>query len=307
MIFIKNLIEKLSKSKPVIFFDQLLFRIQDDAVLASGTQLAYFLILSMFPFIIVFLNILSYTSLVREDVLGGLIMYLPFETQKLITGFVSEISTSSSQSLLSIAAFLGLWTASSGLTAVIRSINRAYDYKESRSFIKLKLLSLVFTVALLILLTLVFLTLVFGEVLGNKLFSLLGLGNIFVYLWAYLRIIIPLVYMVLIFAMLYKFSPCTSKINEIPLGTTLPGAIFTSLGWMLISIIFSYYVNNFGRYAVTYGSLVGIILLLIWLYISSVIIILGGEINATIEHFKIHGFKLFKEKSIIATKLHDRM
>lgn len=303
MIFIKNIIRKLSKYKPVVFFDQLIFRIQDDAVLASGTQLAYFLVLSMFPFIIVFLNILSYTPLVRDDVLGGMIMYLPLETQKLIEGFVSEISISSSQGLLSIAAFLGIWTASSGLTAVIKGINRAYDYKESRSYIRLKLMSLVFTVALLILLTLVFLTLVFGEVLGNKLFSLLGLGNVFIYLWAYLRIIIPLVYMVLIFAMLYKFSPCTSKINEIPLGATLPGAIFASLGWMLISIFFSYYVNNFGRYAVTYGSLVGIVLLLIWLYISSIIIILGGEINATIEHFKIHGFILYKDKSIIARRL----
>lgn len=271
--------------------------------MASGTQLAYFLILSMFPFIIVFLNLLTYTPLVREDVLGGMIMYLPLETQKLIEGFVSEISISSSQGLLSIAAFLGIWTASSGLKSVIKAINRAYDYKESRSFIRLKLLSLVFTIALLVLLTLVFMTLVFGELVGNKLFSLLGLGNVFIYLWAYLRIIIPLVYMVLIFGLLYKFSPCTSKINEIPLSTTLPGAIFTSLGWMLISIFFSYYVNNFGRYAITYGSLVGIILLLIWLYISSVIIILGGEINATIEHFKVYGFRIHKDKSIMAKRL----
>ena len=303
MIFIKNRLIKLSKLKPVIFLDQLLFRIKDDAVLASGTQLAYFLILSMFPFIIVFLNLLSYTPLVREDVLGGMIMYLPLETQNLIEGFVSEISISSSQGLLSIAAFLGLWTASSGLSAVIKAINRAYDYEESRSFIKLKLISLIFTLALLILLTLVFLTLVFGEVLGNKLFSLFGLTDIFRYLWAYLRIIIPLVYMVLIFALLYKFSPCVSKIKEIPFVRTLPGAIFASLGWMLISIFFSYYVNNFGRYAITYGSLVGIILLLIWLYISSIIIILGGEINATINHFKTYGYRLHNDKSIISKRL----
>ena len=304
-MFIKNLIAKLSKFKPIIFLDQLVFRIQDDAVFASGTQLAYFLVLSIFPFIIVFLNVLSYTSLVREDVLSGLIMYLPLETQKLIESFVSEIAISSGQGLLSIAAILGLWTASSGIKAVIKAINRAHDYEESRSFVRLKLISFLFTIALLILLILVFLTLVFGEVLGNKLFSLFGRTDLFIQLWAYLRIIIPLVYMVLIFALLYKFSPCTSRINEISLSATLPGAIFTSLGWMLISIFFSYYVNNFGRYAVTYGSLVGIILLLIWLYISSVIIILGGEINATIEYFKTHGFKMHRDKSIIARKLHD--
>lgn len=300
MIFIKKSLERISKLKPVIFLDQLAFRVQNDGVFASGTQLAYFLVLSIFPFIIVFLNVLSYTSLVREDVLGGLIIYLPFETQKLIKGFVSEITISSGQGLLSIAAILGLWTASSGLKAVIKAINRAYDYDENRSYIKLKLISFVFTIALLILLVLVFLTLVFGEVLGNKLFSLFDKVDLFVQLWAYFRIIIPLVYMVLIFALLYKFSPCTSKINEIPLSSTLPGAIFTSLGWMLISIFFSYYVNNFGRYAVTYGSLVGIILLLVWLYISSIIIILGGEINATIEYFNSYGYKIDKSKSVIS-------
>lgn len=306
MISIKSYLEKLSKSKLIIFFDQLFFRIQDDAVFASGTQLTYFLILSVFPFIIVFLNVLSYTSLVREDVLNNLILYLPLETQKLIQGFVSEIAVSSSQSLLSVAAILGLWTASSGLKAVIKAINRAYDYEESRSFIRLKLISFIFTIALLILLTLVFLTLVFGEVLGNKLFSSFGRADLFIQLWAYMRIIIPLVYMVLIFALLYKFSPCTSKINEIPFSTTLPGAIFTSLGWMLISIFFSYYVNNFGRYAITYGSLVGIVLLLIWLYISSIIIILGGEINATIEHFKINGYKIHRDKSLLV-RLENRL
>jgi len=278
----------------------LIYRIQEDGVMATGTQLAYFLILSLFPFIIVFLNILSYTSLVREDILGEMIYYLPLETQKIISSFASEIAATSSQGLLSIAAILGLWTASSGLTPVIRAINRAYDYEETRSFIKLKLMSILFTIALLVLVTLVFLTLVFGELLGNKLFSILGRADAFRTLWAYMRIIIPLSYMVLIFALLYKFSPCTNKINEIPLSSTLPGAIFTTLGWMIISIFFSYYVNNFGRYAITYGSLVGVILLLIWLYISSIIIVLGGEVNATLEYFKIYGYKLHEEKSLLA-------
>ncbi|MDR7869444.1 MAG: YihY/virulence factor BrkB family protein [Tissierellaceae bacterium] len=303
MIFIKSFLERLTKSKPIIFLDQLIYRIQEDAVIASGTQLAYFLVLSIFPFIIVFLNILSYTPLVREDVLNGMIIYLPLETQKLIQAFVSEITASSSQGLLSVAAILGLLTASSGLKAIIKAINRAYDYKETRSYIKLRLMSFIFTLALLILLTLVLLSLVLGEVVGNKLFSTFGRGDIFIYLWSYLRLIIPLVYMVLIFGLLYKFSPCTSKINDIPFSTTLPGAIFASLGWMLISVFFSYYVNNFGRYAVTYGSLVGIILLLIWLYISSVIIVIGGEINATIEHFKLYGYRIHKDKSIISKRL----
>lgn len=146
-------------------------------------------------------------------------------------------------------------------------------------------------------------TLVFGEVLGKKLFSMFGRADIFLYLWAYLRILIPLIYMILIFALLYKFSPCTSKINEIPISSTFPGAVFTTLGWMITSIFFSYYVNNFGRYAITYGSLVGIILLLIWLFISSLIIILGGEINATLKYFETNGYKIDEDKSVLIKRL----
>lgn len=228
-----------------------------------------------------------------------MIYYLPNATQDIINSFVDDIAQSSSQGLLSISAFLGIWTASSGIKAVIKAINRAYDYKEERGFFKLKFLSMLFTIALLVLLTMVFLTLVFGETIGNLIFSFLGIENIFVILWEYMRIIIPLLYMILIFALLYKYSPCIKNRSSIKLTETLPGAIFTTLGWMIISTLFSYYVNNFGRYAITYGSLVGIILLLIWLFISSIIIILGGEINATLKYFKIYGWKWHKNKSIL--------
>lgn len=300
MIYIRNFIRSLTNIRPIIFVDQLIFRVQEDGVMATGTQLAFFLILSLFPFIIVLLNILSYTPIVREDVLIQMIYYLPYETQKIIGSFANEIAQTSSQGLLSAAAILGIWTASSGITPVIKAINRAYDYEETRSFFRLKLMSLIFTIGLLILVTLVFLTLVFGELLGKKLFSFFGMTDLFKSLWSYMRIIIPISYMTLIFALLYKFSPCKSQVHEIKLGSTLPGAVFTTLGWMITSIFFSYYVNNFGRYAITYGSIVGVILLLIWLYISSIIIVLGGEINATLEYFQIYGYKLHKDKSFLA-------
>lgn len=299
MIFIHNFIKKLTENKLALFIDQLIFRLVDDGIVAVASQQTYFLILSIFPFIILLLNIVSFTPLIDPNILDNIIYYLPNATQDIINSFMNDIATSSSQGLLSISAFLGIWTASSGMKAIIRAINRAYDYKEERSFLKLKFLSIVFTIALLILLTMVFLTLVFGETMGNMFFSFFGIENIFVILWSYMRIIIPLLYMVLIFALLYKYSPCIKNRKAIKLRETLPGAIFTTLGWMIISTLFSYYVNNFGRYALTYGSLVGVILLLIWIFISSFIIILGGEINATLKYFKIYGWEWNKNKSLL--------
>lgn len=294
-----DFISRLMKVKPLVFLDQLIHRFNEDRVVATGAQLTFALILSIFPFIIVFLNVLSYTPLVRIEVLNEMIFYLPLETQKIIREFTLEIAKSSSQGLLSIAAILGFWSASSGLKAVIKAINRAYDYKEKRSYIMLKLMSLFFTLGLMIMLTLVFMTLVFGEILTNRISSIFGTSWA-LSLWEYMRITIPLLYMVLIFALLYKFSPCKANKNRISFADALPGAIFTTLGWMITSILFSYYVNNFGRYAITYGSLVGIILLLIWLYISSIIIVIGGEINASLEYFKVNGFKWHRNKSFLA-------
>lgn len=285
--------------KAIIFLDQLIFRIKDDEVFVTGTQLTFFLILSIFPFIIMLLNIISYTPVINPNILNSLIVYLPDATQSLFKGFIDEIAATSSQELLSIAAVLGIWSASAGIKAVIRAINNAYDYGEDRSYIKLRLMSVLFTIALLFLIVLVFLTLIFGEVLGNMLFEFLGISSFFKILWSYIRILIPLSYMIFMFAMLYKFSPCRSKFHRVKFLSALPGAVFATFGWLITSVLFSYYVNNFGRYAITYGSLVGIILLYIWLYISSIIIVLGGEINATIDFFKIHGFKLERDKSLL--------
>lgn len=295
----KNRLKRLSKNKSIMFIDQLLYRIGDDEVLAIGAQLTYFLILSIFPFIVMFLNIVSYTTLVREEVLVNLTQYLPLEVQKLINGFAVEIIKTSSQELLSIAAIFGLWTASSGISAVMRAINKAYDTEETRPFYKSKLLSIFFTVILLLSLTIVFLTLVFGEVLGNKLFSYFGYTDVFLGLWSILRMLIPIVYMVFTFTLFYRFAPCTKNVNDVKLRNSIPGAIFTTLGWLTTSTIFSYYVNNFGRYTITYGSIGGIIILLVWLYISSIIIVLGGEVNATVKYFRANGFNSLGERSII--------
>ena len=246
------------------------------------------------------LNIVSYTPFVKPDILSGVIIYLPIEIQKIFENFIREIANSSSQELLSISAIIGIWSASSGIKAVIKAINKAYDYSEHRSYIKLRIMSFFFTIALLLLIVLVLVTLIFGEVLANRLFTFLGLTSFFKILWTYMRILIPLLYMILIFALLYKYSPSKNKSHKIKLTSTLPGAIFTTLGWMITSIVFSYYVNNFGRHAITYGSLVGIILLFIWLYISSIIIVLGGEINATLAFFKNNGYSINRNKSILS-------
>lgn len=269
-----------------LFLKKLLHRMKEDSVTAMGAQLAYYLILSIFPFLIFFLNLLSYTPIARDDVLHSIIVILPSDTQRLITELLSETISKSSDTLLSIGAITGIWAASRGIMSLIKSLNKAYGVEEKRSYIELRGVAILFTLALLVLLLIVLSTLVFGEILGNMLFDYIGLTEKFIVIWQYLRIIISLGFMILTFTLLYKFSPSIRNNNKIKFRHTLPGAIFTSIGWIIISVLFSYYVNNFANYGKTYGSLGGIIILLIWLYISSIIIITGGEINATIRSLK---------------------
>lgn len=279
-------LDKFLSEKTVIFINQFIFRMKDDNVTAIGAQLSYYLVLSVFPFLIFFLNILSFTPLVREDVLQSIIIVLPLETQKIITSLVMETVQTSSETLLSLSAITGIWAASKGIMALIRAINKAYDVEETRSYIELRLLAVFFTLALLILLTIVLLTIVFSEFLGNQLFNFLGLTLNFIFFWEYFRIFISVGSMILIFALFFRFSPSIRNGKQISFRKSLPGAVFSSVGWIITSTLFSYYVNNFANYAKTYGSLGGIIVLLIWLYMSSIIIVMGGQINATLEYMK---------------------
>ncbi len=205
----------------------------------------------------------------------------------MVISLVMDTVANSSETLLSLSALTGIWAASKGLLALIRAINNAYNVEEKRSYIQLRLLAIVFTLALLVLLTIVLLTLVFGGVIGDKIVSYLGLTLNFMIFWEYFRIIFSIISMILIFALLFRFSPSIKNNGDsISFKNSLPGAAFTSIGWIITSTLFSYYVNNFSNYAKTYGSLGGIIVLLLWLYMSSIIIVIGGEINATIKHFK---------------------
>ena len=279
-------LDRFLNKKVGTFLNEFIFRVKDDNVTAIGAQLSYYLVLSIFPFLIFFLNILSFTPLVREDVLQSIIVVLPLETQKIITSLVLETVRNSSETLLSLSALTGIWAASKGIMALIRAINKAYDVEETRSYIELRLLAIVFTLALLILLTIVLLTIVFSEVIGNQIFNFFGLTLNFMFFWEFFRIIVSVGSMILIFALLFRFSPSIRNGQGVSFRQSLPGAIFSSLGWIITSSLFSYYVNNFGNYSKTYGSLGGMIVLLIWLYISSIIIVMGGEINATLSHLK---------------------
>ncbi len=267
-----------------INFIRLFFKkLKKDNISAIGAQLAYFLIISVFPFIIFFLNILSLLPLVIDDLIPSILLVLPRDVKNILMKLVIETIDSSSETLLSLSALTGLWAASKAAMAFINLMNRAYKVEESRSYIYTRFISIILTIGLLFSFIIALITIVFGELLIERLFYFLGFATQFIKFWTYFSKILSLSLMILIFTILYKIAPSVGKPNKIRLKEAFPGAIFTSIGWILTSFAFSYYVNNFSGFAKTYGSLAGIVVLLIWLYMTSTIILIGGEINASLK------------------------
>ena len=265
-----------------IFIKQLLIGIRDDEVMGAGAQLTYYFILSIFPFLIFLLAIISFTPLVTEEVLSSLLAILPGDARNVISGIVNELVISRSETLVSTSIILSLWTGSLGISGLFKSINKAYNTEENRAYWKRKLLSIIFTITLAVLMIIVLSTLVFGEVIANQIFAYFGAEAFFYRFWQAIRAIVPLLSLIIIFTGLYMVGPSTTKGHRIKFSNALPGAIFTALGWILASMVFSYYVKNFGSYTTTYGSLGGIIVLLVWLNLTNIIIVLGAEVNGAL-------------------------
>ena len=277
---LEKLRDKHDGKKWFIFIEQLIYRFEDDGVTEIGAQLTYYLILAIFPFIIFFLSILQFTPLANADILQRLLSPLPGDSKDLFYDLINNIIKGGSIGLLSFGAIGSIWSSSNGVMAIIKSINRAYDLEESRPYIKLKALSIIFTIGLFIVLLLAFTVLIFGEVIINVIVESYTWPSVVV--WKIFKILIPLIFMVLSITVLYKFSPSIKKGVSIKFLESIPGAFFASVLWIVLSVGFSFYVNNFGNYSKTYGSLGGVIIFLIWLYMSSIVIVLGAEVNATL-------------------------
>jgi membrane protein len=273
----------LGKYKKRSFLKSLYYRYIDDEITAMASQLAYSLLLSFFPFLILLMTLIGHSSIRSEEVLIALSAVLPNDVMKLVSNTVVDIVETRRSDLLSFSMVTTIWTASNGFNAVIHGLNRAYDEKEKRPFWKVQLTAIFCTIGLILIIILSLALLVFGEVGVRFLIIKLNFAPSVEYIIDLCRYIVGLLVMIFIFTAVYRYTP-SKRLNW---HETLPGAVFTTFGWTVVSVIFSYYVNNFGSYSKIYGSIGAIIALMSWLFISSVIVLIGGEINATIAYRKL--------------------
>lgn len=251
---------------------------KNDGVSEIAAQLTYYLILSFFPFLITLLQIIRFTPLNDMNVVEGLLTSFPLQTQELLSSILQDVLSASGSRLLSIGIIGAIWSASNGIMSLIKAVNRAYDLSESRPYWKLKLLSIVMTLGLILVILFALFVNVFENLIYNK-YVVIHFPNSQV-IFIIIQIVIVLISIVLILSLLYKFSPSIKKNVKITFKDSLPGGLFASIGILISSKAFSIYVDNFGNYSKVYGSIGGIIVLLIWLYLTSIIVILGAELNS---------------------------
>lgn len=264
------------------FMNQLISRYKDDDLAGMSAQITYYLILAFPPFLLFLINLLSFTPFSSELLISDFTKFLPKETGDLVKNILLQTLQNKSKTLLSLGMLGSLWAASKGISAIIKGLNRAYDVEENRKFIKLNAVALLSTIGVTAMIMLSLIMLVFGEMIGNYAFGLVGATDLFHSIWSILRYCIPPAFLFTTFSLIYKFVPNRNlKFTHIRVG-----AIFTTIGWVTTSLLFSFYVNNFRAYEKIYGSLGGVIALISWLYISTFIILLGGEFNAISNYFQ---------------------
>lgn len=261
-------------NKMVAFVRHLWKKFPENDYFGFAAQLSYFFLLSLFPLLIFLVTLLPYLPLTQGDLLGVFRDFAPSGTMELIEMNLSQISKNGT--LLSFGIIGTLWSASNGINAIVKALNRAYEVIENRTFFRARITAIFLTVAMIIVIVVALVLPVFGKQVGVFLFSQFALSDQFISVWITLRWLVSSVIIFVIFVGLYWLAPS----KKITCRSTLPGATFATIGWILTSWGFSFYVSNFKNYTATYGSIGAIIVLMVWFYISGIIIMISGEVNA---------------------------
>ncbi len=251
-------------------------RIDEDDLPGLSAQLAYYFLLSLFPLLIVLFTLLPYIPIPHQDMLGLIRDFAPVEAMDLIEKNVHDIMDDRNGGLLSFGIIGTIWSASNGIEAIVKAFNKAYNVKESRSFIVSRGMAILLTFGMILVLILAIILPIFGREIGLFLFSRMGYTTEFIKLWDTLSRLVSAIILFLIFTGLYWIAPNV----KLKCRSAFPGAAFATIGWIISSLGLTFYVGNISNYSLTYGSIGAIIVLMVWLYISAFIIILGGEINA---------------------------
>ena len=258
-----------------------------DNCLSLAAQLAYYFFFALFPTLLFLVALASYfpVATLIDDMLRTLGGLLPPEAMRLITDQLVKISSSRDAGLMSLGVLLAVSSSSAAMIAIIDTLNRAYDVEEGRPWWKVRMIAIALTVGVSIFTLVSFALIIVGPAIATRLAESFGFGPVFEWTWKILQWPIAFALAGTAIALIYYFAP---DVEQEWVWLT-PGAVVATTLWLIASLGFKYYVANWGDYTETYGLIGAVMILLLWFYISALVILVGAEMNAEIEHASLQG------------------
>ncbi len=261
---------------------QIFDKYKHDEVTVYAAQASFFIVIAFFPFIMLLLTLIQFVPAVsKSDLLYTLVTIMPDMLDSLVISIVNDLYTKSPGTVISLTALLALWSASRGMLAIERGLNRVYESPLDRGYLLRRLICTGYTLFFVAACIGSLLILVLGDSIQRFILRWFPMIAAITQYVISLRSLIAFWLLVLIFGGLYTFVP--AKCHS--LRSQLPGALFSTLGWMIASWLFSIYFNNFSNYSYMYGSLTAVVILMLWLYLCICILLIGAEINY---HLELH-------------------
>jgi membrane protein len=259
-------------------------QMKTDDVFGEGAKLAYYFLLALFPLLIFLTSVIGLVigsgKGFRHALFNYLAQVMPASAFQLIDATMLEVSSASGAGKLSFGLLAALWAASNGMGAVTQALNSAYDVKETRPWWKQRLIAVGLTVGLSVLIIAAVVVVVGGSRIAEGIAASYGFGVVFVMAWKILQWPIALAFMLLAFALIYYFAP---DLHDQDWKWITPGSTIGVAIWLLVSFALKGYLHFFDSYSKTYGSLGAVIVLMLWLYLTGLAVLTGGEVNSEIE------------------------
>jgi membrane protein len=254
---------------------------ENENLLNEAAALSYYFIFSLFPaflFVMALLAVIPIPQL-KDGLMGYITDLLPPDAASVVTKTVQEVLRGGGHGLLSIGAILALWSASSAMSSMMDALNVAYEVQDSRPWWWRRVIAILLTVAFSLFLVLGLVLMMFGPMIGQAIAGPFGLGQHAVDVWNVVSVPIALLLVLTGISLVYYLAPDVEQRWQ----WVTPGAVFAVSAWVLMSLGLRFYTTHFANYNATYGSIGGIILLLLWLYLTGVALLVGAEINSEIE------------------------
>jgi membrane protein len=263
--------------------------IMADDLLNLAAQQAYYFFFALFPALLTVISIASFFPI--DNLIGQIITtlgrFVPPDVLSIIQDQIAKISQSNQGGILTFAFLLTLWSSSGAMVSIISTLNAAYDITEGRPLWKVRLTALALTVGMALFIVISMALVLVGPTVAEHLATTLHLGEAFKWTWWVLQWPVVFVLVASAIGLVYYFAP--DAVQDWVWIT--PGSIVATLLWVIASLGLKLYIQFFGNYNETYGTLGGFIVLLTWFYVSGLAILIGAEANAEIEHASPYGKK----------------